>query len=245
VDAITGEVLDWNPGADGAVQDLVVAGEAVVVGGAFRTVDGKQRSRLAAVHGISGRALDWIADANSVVYALAVLGDTLFAAGSFSVINGIAHAGLAAIDLASGEALPWDHGTDGGAGSLEVWDQTLYVGGGFHRVGVSPASGLAAISLGPRTPVPPPPPSSTALAWIAPNPVLTNATVRFALASAGRVSLSVFDLQGRVVSMLRELEFPAGVHEVPLAAGTWSEGFYFLRLEAGGMVATRKFVVIR
>jgi hypothetical protein len=78
-----------------------------------------------------------------------------------------------------------------------------------------------------------------------PNPVRRNATVRFALPQGGPVTLAVFDVQGRLVlSLLRSSEYTAGLHDLPLSTAGWREGFYFLRLEAGGRAAIRKFVVL-
>jgi hypothetical protein len=59
------------------------------------------------------------------------------------------------------------------------------------------------------------------------------------------VSLTVFDVQGRrVAAPLNKALQSAGTHSVPLRVAGWPQGFYFLRLEAGGVAATRKVVVI-
>jgi len=83
-----------------------------------------------------------------------------------------------------------------------------------------------------------------------PNPFRSGTTVRFALDRPGRVSISVYDIAGRKVRALTSRERPSGEHEIrwngrsddgrAVASGT-----YFLLLEAGGEVETRKVNVVR
>jgi hypothetical protein len=85
---------------------------------------------------------------------------------------------------------------------------------------------------------------------VRPNPFNPRAQISFALPEAGPVSLSVYDVKGRLVTVLAEGEHDAGPHAL-----TWhgrdsrgrevGSGVYFLRLEAGGTVATRKMVMVR
>jgi hypothetical protein len=147
--------------------------------------------------------------------------------------------------MSSGALLPWDLELDTSVGALAVAENTLYVGGG-HRAGFIPVSGLVSIPLVPSVPDPDSAASGCALAWIAPNPVHEAATVRLVLPSSRPVTLAVFDVQGRqVTSVMRRVDLPAGVHDIPLQARDWREGFYFLKLEAGDQTATKKFVVLR
>lgn len=263
IDAMTGEALDWDPQPDSWVQAIAVRDSKVFLGGAFRNIGGHPRSRLAALDARTGEVLDWVADAahanpNFVrVYALELAGDNLYVGGSFHSIAGVARSGLAALDAQTGAVLPWDPApsdptTDYPRQPAVIWEltaheSTLYVGGRFRYVGTIPANTLAAISIDlPPLPGPGPSPSNVAVASIFPNPVRSGAAIRLSLPRAGRVDMGVFDVQGRQIgSAARSLALPAGVHEIPLTATDWSEGFYFLRLEVDGIVATRKFVVIR
>jgi hypothetical protein len=59
------------------------------------------------------------------------------------------------------------------------------------------------------------------------------------------VTLSVYDILGREVSVLVNERRDAGVHEVRFDALGLSSGVYFHSLVAGGYVATKKLLLIR
>lgn len=85
---------------------------------------------------------------------------------------------------------------------------------------------------------------------IEPNPVRTDAVIRYGLPRAGALKLSVYGVDGRLVATLEEKDAPRGSGETrwdgrdrkgrAVAAGT-----YFVRLEHAAGATTRKIVVIR
>ncbi|MGQ0722813.1 MAG: VPS10 domain-containing protein [Candidatus Eiseniibacteriota bacterium] len=85
---------------------------------------------------------------------------------------------------------------------------------------------------------------------VAPNPLAAgDARVRFALSRDAPVSLRIFDVSGRVVVTLVDGARPAGEHietwDGRDAGGTRvAAGVYFVRLEAAGIVRTRKVAVL-
>lgn len=79
----------------------------------------------------------------------------------------------------------------------------------------------------------------------APNPALGNAIIAFSTPVAGRVSLRLFDLAGRVVQTLVDREMPAGSYSIPVDASRMRAGAYFYQLRAGGRVAMRKLLLVR
>ncbi|MFH1843324.1 MAG: T9SS type A sorting domain-containing protein, partial [bacterium] len=94
-------------------------------------------------------------------------------------------------------------------------------------------------------------PSSYALHQNHPNPFNPSTTIRYDLPQPCRVTLSIFDLSGRQVCVLKQ-----GERE---GAGAWSvvwrgrdtagrqvaSGAYFYRLEAGKFVETRRMILVR
>jgi parallel beta helix pectate lyase-like protein len=90
------------------------------------------------------------------------------------------------------------------------------------------------------------PATSPALSLVVPNPIRGASTVHYALPSPARVTLAVYDLNGRVIDtpIDRELQ-PAGAHVASLQAGSWPAGCYFLRLTASGAALTRRMFVVR
>jgi hypothetical protein len=82
-----------------------------------------------------------------------------------------------------------------------------------------------------------------------PNPATNGTRVSYALPQTARVSLGVYDLQGRRVQRLLDGVLPAGAGSVPWNGRDESgslapSGLYFVRLETGGEVLTRRLTAI-
>jgi hypothetical protein len=93
-------------------------------------------------------------------------------------------------------------------------------------------------------------PRELALSAPAPNPLRGSCTMRLALPREARVTLAVFDQQGRRVRTLLAGALPAGEH--PVAWDGRDDGgrpvacaLYFVRLETGGRAISRRLVVVR
>ncbi len=83
-----------------------------------------------------------------------------------------------------------------------------------------------------------------------PNPFDPFTTISFALAERSLVDLSVYDVQGRLVSRLIHGMMNQGVNEViwdgtDSRGGQAGSGLYFYRLEAGGREVNKKMVLLR
>ena len=80
------------------------------------------------------------------------------------------------------------------------------------------------------------------LSWqVYPNPIRDQATVSFQLHRAGRVTLEMVDLQGKtVLQMLSGKSFPAGKHDLNLAAAEYPAGYYLLKLNWEGQQQVKK-----
>jgi hypothetical protein len=86
------------------------------------------------------------------------------------------------------------------------------------------------------------------LSQIAPNPFRPPTTVSYELAEAGRVSLRIYDLQGRVVRVLVDDRQSRQRHTVgwdgrDAAGREVASGVYFYRLETGAGIETRRMVL--
>lgn len=95
-------------------------------------------------------------------------------------------------------------------------------------------------------------PVVTAFEGAYPNPFNPKTTLRFALATAGPVHLTVYDLSGRRVRQLLggEKSLPAGQHEIvwdglDAAGDRLPSGVYFSRLDADGLSQTHKLVLLK
>jgi minor extracellular serine protease Vpr len=78
-----------------------------------------------------------------------------------------------------------------------------------------------------------------------PNPFNPTTKIRFEIPEHQHVRLVVYDVLGRVVSTLVDDELPPSLHEVVFDATRLSSGTYFYRLEGGGVVLTKRMILIR
>jgi hypothetical protein len=92
--------------------------------------------------------------------------------------------------------------------------------------------------------------SSTRIQSVEPNPVNPSTVVRFELAAASPVRISIYDVRGRRVTVLADAHHGAGIHEVrwngnDARGAPVASGVYFVSLQAGAFRETRKVVVVR
>ncbi|RJP80065.1 MAG: T9SS C-terminal target domain-containing protein [Candidatus Zixiibacteriota bacterium] len=78
-----------------------------------------------------------------------------------------------------------------------------------------------------------------------PNPFNPATTISFSLPEISRVSLKVYDLQGRLVANLVDGNKEAGVHSVTFDASHLASGLYFARIEAGSYTEVLKMMLVK
>jgi hypothetical protein len=82
-----------------------------------------------------------------------------------------------------------------------------------------------------------------------PNPVVSRTHIGFGLPREAAISLTLLDIQGRQVASITHGVFAAGRHDVTWngrsAQGSVPGGLYFLRLQAAGVLRTRKLLLMR
>ncbi len=77
---------------------------------------------------------------------------------------------------------------------------------------------------------------------IFPNPAISFVTAKFDLPKAGEVELSIHDLDGRKVAMIKKGHFSKGSHQVQLDATRLKPGIYFCTLKTNNGTSTQKIV---
>jgi hypothetical protein len=264
IDASTGQLLPWNPQENPdhlvfpGISVLAARNNTIYMGGSFRATSYFPRNDLAAVDGTSGALLPWDPqptgkdryDATSVL-ALAVRGEEMWVGGDFEGIGGQPRRNLAVLDATTGTASSLELNPDGYVAAFLVSGDTVYVGGAFRSMGGMPQGGIAAVIL-PRddsfaptaTPASWPAPVGLSLGPSRPSPLRSSGVIGFTLPTPGPVRLEVYDVRGRRVATLLDGEQrTAGSHEAPIRTAGWHAGIYFCRLEAAGLVATRKVIV--
>ncbi len=87
-------------------------------------------------------------------------------------------------------------------------------------------------------------PVTTALGAVYPSPARGLAHVRYGVASAGRVTVEVFDVLGRRVATVVDADQAPGTYTADLGTGGLAPGTYVVRLTAGRTVQSRPLVVV-
>jgi len=89
------------------------------------------------------------------------------------------------------------------------------------------------------------PSSRLVLSHAYPNPFNPSTRLRYELPTATRVSLSVYDIRGRLVNRLVDRDQPAGQHEVQFTPRGLASGVYLAHLRAGGQVRTIRMLLVK
>ena len=88
-------------------------------------------------------------------------------------------------------------------------------------------------------------PLGFALSQNFPNPFNPTTTIRYALPSAGPVTVKVFNIVGQQVATLVDEVQGAGLYKVRFDGRRLASGIYFSRLEWGGRVAVQKMLLLK
>jgi len=86
---------------------------------------------------------------------------------------------------------------------------------------------------------------SVAINTVSPNPVTSSATIEFSLIEDGEASLTLYDLNGRVVEVITRELFSEGQHTMQWTPGGISSGCYLLRLSSANGSVTRNVVFLK
>ena len=151
IDATTGDLKAWSPGASAAVHALAASpdGSRIYAGGAFTRVDGSDHAGVAAIDAVTGRDdTSWDVAVTGKVFSLSVLNDRLFVGGNFRAVDGQSRDDLVALDPAGGIVAGWKVGTNGTVLDTKIRGSRLYVGGRFSSIGGRPQRNLAAVGVG-------------------------------------------------------------------------------------------------
>ncbi len=78
-----------------------------------------------------------------------------------------------------------------------------------------------------------------------PNPFNPTTRISYTISKSSYTTLKVYDVLGNEIATLVNGQKPAGNYEVDFNASNISSGVYFYKLQSGGMVQTRKMVVLK
>jgi len=78
-----------------------------------------------------------------------------------------------------------------------------------------------------------------------PNPFNSITTITFGLDKSAPTCLAVYDLSGREVASLLNLELKAGTHSATWNAEGFTSGIYLVKMETPNFSATRKVTLVK
>lgn len=88
-------------------------------------------------------------------------------------------------------------------------------------------------------------PNSIVLGQNYPNPFNPSTTIPFRLNQSGRVKMTVYDISGREIRVLKNGFMESGDHQVTFQADEFPSGLYLVRLEAEGQVLSKKMMLLK
>ncbi|MDP8228430.1 MAG: S8 family serine peptidase, partial [Candidatus Electryoneaceae bacterium] len=80
---------------------------------------------------------------------------------------------------------------------------------------------------------------------IYPNPFNSTTVIRYSLPAVDDISLGLYDIQGRLVTLLHNGVLPAGTHQAMVSGDNLSSGLYFVRLAGSSGVQIAKVTLVR
>ncbi|MCA0447488.1 MAG: T9SS type A sorting domain-containing protein [Bacteroidetes bacterium] len=78
-----------------------------------------------------------------------------------------------------------------------------------------------------------------------PNPFNPSTTIPFRLTQSGPVKMTVYDISGREIRVLKNEFMAPGNHQVTFQADEFPSGLYLVRLEAEGKVLSKKMMLLK
>lgn len=135
-------------------------------------------------------------------------------------------------------------------GNSNYLDENIVEGGTYaYKFGIIDETGKETV-VGPMTATITRRPTSVSLMPGVPNPMSSEATIRYTLSKSADVTLKVYDVTGSVVKTLVNESVEAGHHSVLWngtneAGNKVANGVYFYRLTSGDFNQSRKLVVLR
>jgi hypothetical protein len=141
---------------NGRVNEIVVSGSTVYIGGQFTSVrpagdkagTGEvARNHAAAFNINTGALLPWNPNVTgSTIRAMAVNGSTVFLGGSFSKVGTTGEKNLAAVNPTTGAVIStWKASANGQVNAMVLHNGTLYLGGHFTTINSSARSHLGGV----------------------------------------------------------------------------------------------------
>ena len=140
----------FAPTVNGRIRDMALSPDKsrLYIAGAFTSVNGQPRSRVAAFNTSDGSLVSTFAPvASSDVFSVAVSNTAVYLGGWFGAVNGVARQRIAAVNPTNGATLAWAPTADSTVNTMTLTPDKsrLIVGGNFANLNGSPAIGMGSL----------------------------------------------------------------------------------------------------
>ncbi len=88
-------------------------------------------------------------------------------------------------------------------------------------------------------------PRSILLSPAYPNPFNPETTLEFSLSQANHTSITIFDINGKIVETLIDQSIQPGTYQIRWNAGNQPNGIYFARIQSGQLNQTNKLILVK
>jgi hypothetical protein len=78
-----------------------------------------------------------------------------------------------------------------------------------------------------------------------PNPFNPSTKIKFDLPKSSNVKIKIYDMNGRMVNEVFDLNLDAGTYETTYNAAALASGIYYFRIDAGSFSDTKKMILIK
>lgn len=122
---------NFSPNPSWSVNDLVLDGDNLFVGGEFSEIGGQNISYLALLNATNGSVnTNWNPNPNNLIFTISKDGNKLYAGGNFTSLGGKENKYFAVVDTTTGAVIP-SISTTGKVNVIKHDNDNIYVGGDF------------------------------------------------------------------------------------------------------------------
>lgn len=236
-------ILSSSP-ADAVVNDLLITGNTLYVGGIFNSVKGNPRNSLASISLVSDTVTPWNPSVNGMVLSLEADGSDLYVAGYFDMVGLTTRQSLCSFNLGTGALSAWnpmvirDGWSNPTIKQVKTMADRIFIAGGFSSINGTSITSVAAFSKA----------SGSLLNW---NPSVTNGHFQLRVASVSDIVLmgsyvyalsetvsgqrEVWSLDINTASSKQGWRNPR-LYNNPMTLVSYRNGLFIPGVEGGGML---------
>jgi len=147
VDRAAGDLLAWDPLANGTIRALASSSAGIYCGGEHTMLGFRLRNRLAAIDLATGKPTSFTASVNNTVYAIELHAGNIYIGGSFTLVRGETRNRAAALDATGQLVALWQPNINNTVYTMAKETSNLYIGGSFTTISGFSRNRIASLDL--------------------------------------------------------------------------------------------------